>query len=349
MNNPIQFDESRILILDDRLENLLWLQKLLEWAGYRYVEPVADARRGLETLRTFRPDLIILDLVMPGMTGFEIISKIRETMPANDYLPILVFTSDDSPRSKNKALELGASDFLMKPGDATEILLRVKNFLDARWMHKALHLQNQTLEARVHERTVELEQSRLEALDHLAKVAEFHDDETGEHTKRVGDISAAIAARMGLPADEVQLIRLAAPLHDIGKIGVPQAVLGKPGKLHGHELELVKRHTRIGGDILANSRSPVLRLAREIALFHHEHWDGGGYCAGLKGREIPLAARIVAIADVFDALTHERPYKRAWPTDRALQEIQAHRGEQFDPEAVDAFLDTQRVLTRLMA
>jgi putative two-component system response regulator len=349
MNNPVNFDESRILILDDRLENLLWLQKLLEWAGYRNVEPIADSRKGLETYRTFQPDLVILDLLMPGMTGFDVISQIRGSMTPNDYLPILVFTNDDSPKSKNKALEIGASDFLMKPGDATEILLRVKNFLDARWMHKELQRQNQGLEARVTERTHELENSRLEALDHLAKVAEFHDDETGEHTKRVGLISAEIGMRMALPEEDVKLIRMAAPLHDIGKIGIAQAILKKPGKLEAEEFDLVKRHTMIGGDILANSRSPVLRLAREIALFHHERWDGSGYCSGLKGDQIPLAARIVAIADVFDALTHERPYKPAWPIDKALSEILSQRGKQFDPEVVDAFMDSQLAEQRFMA
>jgi putative two-component system response regulator len=343
------FDESKILILDDRLEHLLWMDRLLQWAGYKHVEALADQRAAIERAEAIRPDLIILDLVMPGMSGFEVMAKIRESLPPKDYLPILVFTSDESVESRNRALEGGASDFLNKPGEATEILLRVKNFLEARWMHKQLRHHNEILEQRVQERTAELEEARFEALAQLARVAEFHDDETGEHTKRVGDLSARIAERMGLPRNEVELIRVAAPLHDIGKIGVSESILRKPGKLDPDEFEAVKRHTVIGGEILARSRSPVLKLAREIALFHHERWDGAGYCANLKEDQIPVPARIVAIADVYDALTHERPYKPAWTEEQARREIASQRGKQFDPGAVDAFLNGNYVRDRLPA
>lgn len=338
MNLHRLFDDSRILAIDDRLDQLIWLRDLLLYAGYRQIELVHNPTEALTVFREFHPDLVIVDLHMPQKSGLEVIHELRASMKPMDYLPILVFSSDGHPRSRHEALETGASDYLTKPGDKTEILLRVKNFLDARWMHHDLTRRNEALELSIRERTGELEGSRAEALAQLAKVSEFHDDETGEHTKRVGEISAEIARELGWDRVHVELIRQAAPLHDIGKIGIHQGILRKPGRLTEDEFGQIKNHTRIGGNILEDSRSPVLRLAREIAIFHHERWDGLGYNEGLKGDAIPISARIVTVADVFDALTHDRPYKQAWPEEMAYEEILQQRGKQFDPRVVDAFL-----------
>jgi putative two-component system response regulator len=198
------------------------------------------------------------------------------------------------------------------------------------------------LEAKVRERTRDLEESRLEVLERLSRAAEFRDDDTGQHTQRVGRVAALLMQALGLPADEVELIRRAAPLHDVGKIGIADTILLKPGKLTPEEWAVMRTHTTLGGRILGQSRSPLLRLAEQIALTHHESWDGSGYPAGLSGDAIPLSGRVVTVADVFDALTHERPYKRAWPQAEAAEEISQQSRRRYDPRVVEAFLGLLR-------
>lgn len=204
-------------------------------------------------------------------------------------------------------------------------------------------LRTEILEYKVRERTADLEEAQLEILERLALAAEFRDDETGQHTQRVGRTAAVLARALGLPNDKVTLIHRAAPLHDVGKLGVPDSILRKPGKLTREEFEIMKTHTTIGAQILSGSRFPILQLAEEIALTHHERWDGNGY-AGLAGERIPLSGRIVALADVFDALTNDRIYRKAMPLEDALAEIELQRGRHFDPEIADAFLRTTRPL-----
>jgi putative two-component system response regulator len=216
-------------------------------------------------------------------------------------------------------------------------LLRIRTLLETRFLYLQIQSQNVVLEAKVQERTQELEAAQIEIIERLARAAEFRDDNTGQHTERVGQMAALLARQLGLPDPQVSLIRRAAPLHDVGKIGIPDAVLLKLGKLTLDEFELVKTHTTIGARILSGSRFGVLRLAEEIAFSHHERWDGDGY-VGIKTDQIPLAGRIVAVADVFDALTQKRPYKAAWPIAEAIAEIERQRTRQFDPEIVDAFL-----------
>jgi putative two-component system response regulator len=247
--------------------------------------------------------------------------------------PILVLTADITTAAKHRALKEGARDFLTKPLDEIEVLLRIKNLLENRFHHILL-------EKRVQERTQDLEKSQMEVLQRLALAAEYRDDDTRLHTRRVGQIARHIALALGWSAEQADLIFRASPLHDVGKIGIADAILLKPGKLTEEESTVMKQHTLIGGKILSESDSSWLQLAEEIALTHHERWDGTGYPAGLAGEDIPLVGRIVAVADVFDALTHERPYKHAWSTEEALAEIKKQSGRQFDPHVVEAFLRT---------
>jgi putative two-component system response regulator len=253
------------------------------------------------------------------------------------YLPILMLTGDDTPEAKRDALSRGAKDFLNKPFNSDEVLLRIGTLLETRFLYLQIQSQNQILEAKVRDRTRELEAAQIEIIERLARAAEFRDDNTGQHTARVGQMAALIAKQIGLPDSEVSLIRRAAPLHDVGKIGIPDSILLKLGKLTKEEFEIVKTHTTIGARILSGSHFTILRLAEEIALTHHERWDGNGY-SGIVGDAIPLAGRIVAVADVFDALTQKRPYKAAWPVGDAIAEIERQRSRQFDPALVDAFL-----------
>jgi putative two-component system response regulator len=254
------------------------------------------------------------------------------------HLPILVLTADMTTQAKQQALSGGATDFLLKPFDFTEVLLRIGNLLQTRRLHMELRGHNQLLERPVRDRTAQLEQARSEILMRLALAAEYRDDETHQHTLRVGESSAVLGAALGLPEEQVQHLRQAAPLHDIGKIGISDVVLLKPAKLTPEEFDHIKTHTLIGGRILADSSVAVLQMGREIALTHHERWDGSGYPHGLNGEHIPISGRIVTVTDVFDALTHDRPYKHAWPVERDLAEITTQRGRQFDPDVVDAFL-----------
>jgi len=334
-----QLPESKILVIDDNIQNIHLSVRVLEWAGYGNIRTVLDPTTALDVFREYNPDLVILDLHMPKTDGFQVLADIREFYA---YVPVLVFTADGTAEAKKRALELGASDFLTKPGDATEILLRVNNFLQLRKQQQEIEQYNRTLEQRVFERTSDLVHSRKETLDCLAAACDYRDDQTGQHTKRVGELSAAIAQAMGLNSTTVDVIRHAAPLHDIGKIGVSDNILLKPGRLEDHEFEQMKLHTFIGAEILAHAESPILSLAREIALYHHERWDGKGYLEGLSGEDIPLSARIVAVADAYDAMTSHRPYQQARSKEDAVKEIKRCSGSQFDPKVVEAFLSAVR-------
>jgi putative two-component system response regulator len=341
--------DVRILVIDDEDMNIEMVRRILEPEGFARLIATTDPRRALDLYREHRPDLILLDLKMPHLDGHEVLALFREEIPPETYLPILVLTSDGSSEAKRIALSGGARDFLTKPLSPIEVRLRIRNQLETRFLHLALKDQNRWLEERVRERTVELtrrtvelEEARVEILERLARAAEFRDDETGLHTQRVGRAAALLAQGLGIGPVEVELIRRAAPLHDIGKIGIPDAVLLKGGRLSPEEFEVMKTHTLIGADILSGSNLPLLATGREIALSHHEHWDGSGYPAGLAGEAIPLSARAVAVADVFDALTHPRPYKAAWTVEAALDEIGREAGRQFDPEMARVFTTLHR-------
>ncbi len=320
--------------MDDEESNLLLVSRILEQAGYTQVETTKDPTRVPRMFEEIRPDLVLLDLNMPLMDGFELMERLGT---ATRDVPFLVLTADATDETKRRALSAGARDFLTKPLDRIELLLRVRNLLQVQQLHDRLQAHNANLEDEVAARTRALEGARLEILERLALAAEYRDDNTQEHAWRIGRTCLLLARRLHLPDREAELLGRASPLHDIGKIGIPDAILLKPGKLTDEEFETIKTHTTIGAQILSGSQSPLLRLAERLALCHHERWDGRGYPCGLSGDGIPLEGRLVAIADVFDALTHERPYKQAWPVDEAVAEIVAQAGKQFDPGLVRAF------------
>jgi putative two-component system response regulator len=321
---------AKILIIDDEMANIRFLEIILEEAGYTHIHSTTDPVQSLEIFRSIGPDIILLDLSMPRMDGFAVMKQLREEVPPNGA-PILVLTADAVTTTKHKALQAGAMDFLTKPLDQIEVLLRIRNLLER-------HFHSVLLEGKVRERTQDLEKAQLETLQRLALAAEYRDDDTGFHTRRVGSLAGAIAQLLDFSPERVESIVRAAPLHDVGKIGISDTILLKPGKLTDEEFATMRRHAEIGAKILSGSTSPWLQMAEEIALNHHERWDGRGYPRGLSGEDIPLVGRIVAVADVFDALTHDRPYKRAWEVEAAVAEIEAQSGDQFDKRVVDAFL-----------
>ncbi len=333
---PRVFKNARILIVDDEEPNIEMLRRLLERAGFSRIESTTDGREVPDLYVKFRPDLILLDLHMPLCDGLAVMDELNQ-IAESTYLPILMLTGDDTQEARREALSRGAKDFLNKPFHSDEVLLRIGTLLETRFLYLQIQSQNQILEAKVRDRTRELESAQIEIIERLARAAEFRDDNTGQHTERVGQMAALLARQIGLPDSQVSLIRRAAPLHDVGKIGIPDSILLKLGKLSPEEFAIVKTHTTIGAKILSGSRFTILQLAEEIAFNHHERWDGEGY-AGVAGSSIPLVGRIVAVVDVFDALTQKRPYKAAWPVPDALAEMERQRGSQFDPTLVDAFL-----------
>ena len=338
MTNPIRVLSSRILVVDDEPANVLLLERLLEQLGYNNVESYSDPNEALPRILDVNVDLILLDIQMPGLTGFDILEALRDSKNENEFRPVLILTADATPATKRKALALGADDFLTKPFEAYEVALRVKNLLRTRLLYKEISSENDVLEQRVIERTRELEEVQLEVVDRLGLATEYRDDDTKAHTVRVGELASSLARAMGLPQRFNHLLRLAAPLHDIGKIGISDLILLKEGKLTDEEYETMKKHCEIGASILSGSKSEILQLAQEIAISHHERWDGRGYPNQYSGQDIPLSGRIVSVVDVFDALTHERSYKKAWPVEDALDEIKRNAGTQFDPAIVEALM-----------
>jgi len=330
MVEPV-FAAARILVADDEEPNVRALARVLLAGGYEHVSTTTDASELLTLYHEEQPDLILLDLHMPKRDGLALLEELNAAAGPQNYLPVLVITGDTSTETRRNALLAGAKDFVTKPYEMDELLLRIRNLLETRRLHREIVSQNQLLERRVLERTTELEGAYLDTLERLAIAAEFRDDETGRHTERVGETAALLGAALGMSDDAVFLVRRAAPLHDVGKIGIPDAILRKPEGLTADEWEVMRTHTTIGAQILSGGRSRVVQLAEEIALNHHEHWDGEGYPRGLRGDAIPLAGRLVMVADAFDALTSDRVYRKAWPPEQVLAYIRQYSGKRFDP------------------
>ena len=330
-----------ILIVDDEPANVALLEQVLAQGGYANFRSTTDSRQVLPLFQEFQPDLVLLDLLMPHFDGYAVMKQLCGKIGPETYLPILVLTADVTPQAKQRALTLGARDFLTKPFDITEVLLRIRNLLETRELHLMLRDQNLMLEKRVRERTRDLEEAQYEILDRLSLAAEYRDDRTGEHTRRVGLLSERLALEMGYTAEEAKTIGRAATLHDLGKIGIPDLLLLKHSELTAEEFEVMRSHTTTGAKILSGSKFQLLQRAETIALTHHERWDGSGY-SGLAGNSIPLEGRIVAVADSFDAMVNDRPYQKAMPVNDALAELVRGSGTQFDPLVVAAFLGLER-------
>ena len=330
--------DARVLVVDDQPSNVLLLKRILERDGFQNVKTTTDAREVVPLFAAFDPDILLLDLHMPHMDGFEIMRRLDQELGRDAFVPTVMLTADASGDTRHTALATGANDFLTKPFNAKEVVLRIRNLLATRMLHLRLTERNGHLNEHAQRQMTELESARVEVLDRLARAVDLRDNETFAHTQRVGEMSATLAQLVGLESHECELLRRAAPLHDIGKIGISDAVLLKPGRLTDEEFEHVRTHTTIGADLLSGSHIPVVELARVVALAHHERWDGTGYPHKLAGEAIPLSARIVAVADVFDALSHERPYKHAWPVEQVIEEFVTQRGRHFDPNVVDALL-----------
>ncbi len=330
---------ARILIVDDTPANVKLLEMLLEQAGYVNVTSVTDPRQVVPLQEKNNFDLILLDIRMPHMSGLEVMAALKKLnhLNHNDYLPILVLTAQTDMETRLQALELGAKDFVNKPFDQAEVKNRIANMLEVRLLYNERQRQNEILEIKVRERTAELEEARLDVIQRLGRAGEFRDNETGMHVVRMSKFCQRLALAIGLDEEFSVRLMVASPMHDVGKIGIPDSILLKPGRLNPDERTIMETHVTIGADILDESASPIMQLARSVALTHHEKWDGTGYPHRLQGEEIPIEGRICAISDVFDALTSVRPYKTAWPVEEALDFLRESSGTHFDPTLVNAF------------
>lgn len=335
-----------ILIVDDKPENIELLEAYLIPQGYELVK-AASGEEALSKLSSNQIDLILLDVMMPNMDGFEVTRRIRQDEKTR-LLPIILVTALRETEDRIKGIEAGCDDFISKPVDRMELLARVQSLLKVKAYNDLLSNYRKELNLEVASRTKELRRafekikaSSLETIYRLSTAAEYKDEETGAHIKRMSLYSAAIARKMGLDANTVETILYAAPMHDVGKIGIPDIILTKPAKLDPIEWEIMKLHTVIGAKILEGSDAEFIKLAETIALCHHEKWDGSGYPNKLKGAAIPISGRITAVADVFDALVSKRPYKDIFSMEESLDIIKKGRGSHFDPDVVDAFFAIQ--------
>jgi putative two-component system response regulator len=358
----------RIVIIDDEPINVKVVQKYLKLAGYQQFATTTDATTALDLIRAEQPDVVLLDVMMPGLSGLEILAELRRGEQFFD-LPVIILTAAADRETKLNALGAGATEFLAKPVDAVELEVRLRNVLAAKAHRDRIKDHAWELEREVAIRTAELSQAHREVILCLAKVGEYRDNETGNHVLRVGRYAAVIARRLGMNAEFVARIQQAAALHDIGKVGIPDAVLLKPGKLDELEFERMQLHCSYGRNVCASASesgedkfeshaakgraitaigsSPILSMATVIAYTHHEKWEGNGYPSGLSGEQIPIEGRITAVADVFDALTSERPYNRAYSLEDSLAIMKAERGRHFDPLVLDALVASIDEIVRI--
>ena len=343
-----QILNAKILIVDDNILNVQILKKILTEAGYYHLAVTTDATKAFPMYQEIRPDLVLLDFNMPQLNGIQVMEQFISIAP-EDYLPVLMLTAEDDAGLRIKALQSGAKDFLKKPYDRLEVLLRSRNLIEVRLLYNQIKVKNQSLEESVAARTKDLHQTRLDVVCRLARVAEYRDTDTGAHILRMSRYAERLAKAIGFTPGQCDLILNTSPLHDIGKVAIPDLILLKPGKLEPEEFEVMKTHTTLGAHMLSGGHSVFLEMAEAIALNHHEKFDGKGYPNGIRGEDIPLVARICAISDVFDALTSSRPYKQAWPVAEAWTEIRNSRGTHFDPKLVDAFLDVSKDIEAIHA
>jgi putative two-component system response regulator len=329
--------KANILIVDDEPVNIKLLEKILASRGYSNVVSTTDPIQTLPLYLEHKSDLILLDINMPEMDGYAVMEQLNEEIGKN-LAPILVLTAQHTQSFRQRALDSGAIDYVTKPFNAEELLSRVYNLLEVQMAHKYMRHQNEILEQKVIERTKVIHHTRLQVVRCLGRAAEFRDEETGLHIIRMSKIAVVIAKAAGFDDEQCDLLLNAAPMHDIGKIGIPDDILLKPGKFEPEEWKIMQTHAQIGADILSGDDSDLMMMAQEIAISHHEKWNGQGYPNGLKEENIPLVGRIIALADIFDALTSKRPYKEAWSVEKSVNYIKEESGEHFDPRLVELFM-----------
>jgi putative two-component system response regulator len=364
--NTAEETSPTILVVDDLEENTQILESFLRPKGYNTFS-ASSGRSALEFVAAHPPDVILLDLMMPDLDGYEVCRRLKQDIKTH-HIPIIIITGLTEKEANVHALESGADDFLVKPFDAVLLSARIRSSLRSKALQDQVFLYqsqleeaNQTLEQRIRDRTAQVARTQQVAVFSLAKLAESRDTETGTHLERMRSYAREIAVeichlerwRNTLPPDFAEQVFQSSPLHDIGKVGIPDAIF-KPGKLTPQEFEIMKAHTIIGGDTLRAAdieagQESFLAMGRDIAYHHHERWDGKGYPFGMSGEEIPLAARLVAVSDVYDALSSKRPYKEAFSHEKSREIIFEGRGTQFDPEIVDAFLNREENILAIRA
>lgn len=359
---------ANLMIVDDEPYNIMVVQKFLQHAGYQRFATTTDSTKAISLMQQNPPDVVLLDIMMPEVSGLDLL-RIMKATPQLATIPVIVLTASADASVKTEALQLGANDFLSKPVEPGELVLRVRNVLTLKLHFDMVANYSINLERQVQERTRELAESRRQVIYCLARAAEFRDNDTGRHVIRVGKYAGVIAREMGFNDAQVEALEMAAQLHDVGKIGIPDAILHKPGKLDPEEFDFMqkhtgfgkqiiecmatdewsrlKEHTKIGSKLLDPKASPVMSMACRIALTHHEWWNGGGYPLGLAGEDIPVEGRITAVADVFDALSSKRPYKKPIPREQCFQMLEEKRGQHFDPTVLDAFFRRAGEITEI--
>jgi putative two-component system response regulator len=345
-------DKPVILVVDDQLQNVELLEAQLVPLGYEIIR-AANGKDALTIITGNEIDLMLLDIMMPGMDGFEVIRRVRQGTKTR-LLPIILVTALRETEDRIKGIEAGCDDFISKPVDKMELFARVRSLLKVKDYNDLMLNYRKELESEVTARTEQLKQAleriktaSLDTIYRLSVASEYKDKDTGAHIKRMSRYSVAVARRMGLDENTIETILYSAPMHDLGKIGIPDQILMKPAILDPAEWKIMKMHTVIGAKILQGSDAEFIKSGESIALSHHEKWDGSGYPNGVKGQEIPIAGRIVAIADVFDALTSKRPYKEPFTIEKSLAIVKEGRGTHFDPDVVDAFFDIQEEILNI--
>lgn len=333
----LDIHNATILVVDDEPFNLTLINKMLSADGYKNIITIEDPREVKDVYAAQRIDLVLLDINMPYMDGFELIDLLKQEHGAQ-LAPILVLTAQSLQEFRIKALDSGARDYVTKPFDRHELIARVRNLIELQLTNRYLQEQKYLLEKKVDERTRELRDSQDQVVRRLGEAAEYRENESSAHIIRVSELAALLGRAAGLPDDVVDLMYRACPLHDLGKIGIPDDILLKPGPLDEQEWSVMKNHVQIGAGILVGESSRFISVAREIALNHHEKWDGSGYPQGLKGEEIPMTARIMALVDAFDSMLCKRPYREKLPMQKALDYIQEESGRHFQPELVELFV-----------
>ncbi|MBF0165308.1 MAG: response regulator [Magnetococcales bacterium] len=337
---------KRLLIVDDTLENIDLLKEIL--APHYRLQVATSGRLAIRVaLSSTPPDLILLDIMMPDMDGYETCQILKQDPRTRD-IPVLFVTAKSQVADEIRGFELGAADYLIKPVSAPKVLARVRTHLALNDQRRLLADEVTRRTAQLEQRNRELEETRIEVIRQLGRASDYRDNETGMHVMRVAGFTRLLALKAGLCEAEAEAMQLAAPLHDVGKIGIPDEILLKNGKLTPEEFEVIKRHPEMGFKIIGDQKSDILHLGAEVALTHHEKWNGSGYPRGLTGEGIPVCGRIVALADVYDALTSIRPYKRSWSVDDALNLIRAEAGGHFDPYLAGLFLEMRPEVEQVM-